>query len=73
MPVITTLSLFIIFIVGWFYVIDLSKELDAIKAEFWLLEEDKEKNSESNSNSLSRMESAELLKHKELLLSLIHI
>ena len=42
--VITALSVFIVFIAGWFYVIDLSKELDSIKAEFLALESKDMKN-----------------------------
>ena len=51
-PVITTLSVFVIFIVGWFYVIALSKELDSIKAEFLRHREENDK-AVVISNSLS--------------------
>ena len=42
-PVITVLSVSIIFVFGWFYVIDLSKELDSIKAEFLLYSKENDK------------------------------
>ena len=42
-PVIIVLSVSIIFVFGWFYVIDLSKELDSIKAEFLLYSKENDK------------------------------
>ena len=55
--VVTAISVFIIFIFGWFYVIDLSKELDSIKAEF--LHHEKNDNKEVTSKSSLMSESKE--------------
>ena len=60
-PLIIATSVFIIFIVSWFHVIDLSKELDSIKAEFVLVEE---KDEASKSPSVSNNEQS-LLKPVE--------
>ena len=56
--------MFIVFIAGWFYVIDLSKELDSIKAEFLVLES-KDMRNKVVAKSFSVSENEQLLLLKQ--------